>query len=390
MSVRENDPPQRILIVKLSAIGDVIQTLPMLEALRHQYPQAQIDWLVEEDASELLFGHPALNRVLVSRRKSWQKRLFQKGQFLATYREVKRFILELRGARYDWVIDNHGILKSGILVAISRGRRKIGFKPFPGIADEGNYLFTNERYQPLPIEKHALERYLDLIAQVGVSLEEPGLKFSIPTEARNQAEKWIREKGLTSFPLVIIHPLAKWSTKQWPLENFARLADHLAARGASLVFTGGPDDRDAVESILDRMQRRKGTANLTGETGLKELAALFSCADLVLSTDTGPMHLAAAVNAPLIALFGPTAPWRTGPYGSNHLILRKSLPCSPCFKKKCATMECMKSITVEEVLKAAEEKIKFGEIEPSPLRGEGVKKLDLSRNPGENRGPGNF
>ncbi len=357
MSVRENDPPQKILLVKLSAIGDVIQTLPMVEALKHQYPQAQIDWVVEEDASELLFGHPALNRVLVSRRKSWQRALFRKGHFVATCREIKRFILELRSVRYDWVIDNHGIFKSGILVALSRGRRKIGFKPFPGISDEGNYLFTNERYPPLPIETHALERYLNLIAQLGVSLEKPGLKFSIPTEAREEAAKILGERGLTFPPLVVIHPLAKWPTKQWPLENFARLADRLAARGASLVFTGSRDDRDAVESILGQMQSRQGTVNLAGETGLKELAALFSRADLVLSTDTGPMHLAAAVNAPLIALFGPTAPWRTGPYGNHHLILRKSLPCSPCFKKKCATLECMKSITVEEVLEAVDKKL---------------------------------
>jgi len=97
--------------------------------------------------------------------------------------------------------------------------------------------------------------------------------------------------------------------------------------------------------------------NLAGKTGLKELAGLFSLADLVLTPDTGPMHLAAAVQAPLIALFGPTAPWRTGPYGNNHVILRKPLACSPCFKKKCPTMECMKSLSVEEVLEAVEKKL---------------------------------
>ena len=355
--MRETEPPQRILIVKLSAIGDVIQTLPMMEALKDQYPRAQIDWVVEEDASELLFGHPVLNRVIVSRRKSWQRRLFQKGQFLATCREIRRFIRELRSVRYDWVIDNHGIFKSGILVAFSRGRRKIGFKASPGIADEGSYFFTNERYQPLPIDRHALERYLDLIAQVGVSVTRPALRFSSAAGAVQKAEKLLHEQGFTSAPRIMIHPMAKWATKQWPLENFARLADNLLSQGASLVFTGGSEDREAVQAILDQMQIQQRTMNLAGKTGLKELAALFSLADLVLTTDTGPMHLAAAVNAPLIALFGPTAPWRTGPYGNNHLILRKTLPCSPCFKRKCTTMECMNSLTVEEVLKAVEEKI---------------------------------
>ena len=111
MSVGEKQVPQKILIIKLSAIGDVIQTLPMMEALKNQYPQAQIDWLVEEDASDLLVGHPDLNRVIVSRRKSWQKRLFQKSQFCATCNEIKKFVRELRSVHYDWVIDNHGIFK---------------------------------------------------------------------------------------------------------------------------------------------------------------------------------------------------------------------------------------------------------------------------------------
>jgi heptosyltransferase-1 len=356
--VGEKNFPQKILIIKLSAIGDVIQTLPMMEALKVQYPQAQIDWLVEEDASDLLVGHPALTRVMVSRRKLWQKRLFQKGHFWTTCNEIKIFVRELRNVHYDWVIDNHGIFKSGIMVALSRGRRKIGFKPFPGIADEGSYLFTNERYQPLPMDRHALERYLDLIAQVGVSVEEADLKFSLPAGARDKAEKVLREQGLASSPLVIIHPMAKWATKQWPLENFARLADNLLTEGASLVFTGSLEDREAVHAILRQIQNQQRILNLAGKTDLKELAGLFSLADLVLTPDTGPMHLAAAVHAPLIALFGPTAPWRTGPYGDKHVILRKSLACSPCFKKECATLECMNSLTVEEVLEAAKNKLR--------------------------------
>ncbi|MFH1758039.1 MAG: glycosyltransferase family 9 protein, partial [Pseudomonadota bacterium] len=171
------NPPQNILIVKLSAIGDVVQTIPMVEALKHQYPQAKIDWVVEEDAGDLLTGHPALNRVIVSRRKSWQKRLFRKGETGSTLKEIREFISNLRKVKYDWVIDNHGLLKSGLFVFLSRGVRKIGFKPSPGIADEGNYLFTNERYRALPIERHALERYLDLIAQLGVSVDQFVLKY---------------------------------------------------------------------------------------------------------------------------------------------------------------------------------------------------------------------
>lgn len=349
------NPPQNILIVKLSAIGDVVQTIPMVEALKQKYPQAKIDWVVEEEASDLLTGHPALNRVIVSRRKSWQKRFFRKGETGDTLKEIREFISDLRREKYDWVIDNHGLFKSGLFVFLSRGVRKIGFKPSPGIADEGNYFFTNERYKPLSIERHALERYLDLITQLGVPAAKPLLNFSVPGESRERAAEILRQHGLFSKPLVIIHPIAKWTTKQWPPENFARLAEALAQKGVSVAFTGSRDDIEPVQEIFHQVKNQKKILNLTGKTNLKELGAVFSLSDLVLTTDTGPMHLAAAVKAPLIALFGPTAPWRTGPYGNGHVVLRKSLNCSPCFKKKCATMECMNSLSVEEVLETVEE-----------------------------------
>ena len=356
-------PPKKILIVKLSAIGDVVQTLPMMEALRSHYPQAHIDWLVEEEACDLLIGHPALKRVLVSRRKTWQKRLFRRGAFWSTLREIGNFIHELRSVEYDWIIDNHGIFKSGLLVLLSRGRRKIGFQASPGIADEGNYLFTKERYRPLNIEKHALDRYLDLIAQVGVGVGKPALNFPVPPDVLREAEKLLQKNGFARHPLIIIHPMAKWPTKQWPLANFGKVAHALAQKGASVVFTGGPDDEKPVREVWQGIPTPPQVLNLVGQTNLLELAGLFSLADLVLTPDTGPMHLAAAVQAPLIALFGPTAPWRTGPYGNGHVILRKPLTCSPCFKKKCPTMECMDSLSAEEVLEAVEEKLRVGRYE---------------------------
>jgi heptosyltransferase-1 len=348
--------PRSILIVKLSAIGDVIQTLPMVEALRAEYPRARIDWLVEEEAGDILAGHPALNRVIISRRKSWQKLLFQKGKLLGTLEEVGSFVRDLRSRKYDWIIDNHGVFKSGLLVLLSRGRRKIGFRASAGIANEGNYLFTNERFKPLSIERHALERYLDLIGQMGVTARPATLNFSVPPDSLKMAESLLRQNGFFSRPLVVLHPMAKWATKQWPLGNFAGLISALIERKAWVVLTGSLQDGEPVEEILGHVPASPASSkvlNLTGKTRLRELAGIFSLADLVLTPDTGPMHLAAAVKAPLIALFGPTAPWRTGPYGDNHLIIRKPLSCSPCFKKSCGTVACMNSISVEEVLAAA-------------------------------------
>ncbi len=350
--------PRKILIVKLSAIGDVIQTLPMLAALRRRFPESQIDWVVEEEAAGLLKGYPGVDRLLVSRRKSWQRRIRKRGEFGAAFRELLRFVRDLREIKYDWVIDNHGVLKSGILVGLCRGRKKIGYRATAGIADEGSYFFTNERHRPLSIERHALERYLDLVGQLGVPIEGISLEFFIAPESLKTMRTILDESGFNARPLVVIHPLAKWDTKQWSPGKFSSLAERLIGRGAQVVITGSPGDAIAVEGILGQLQFRSRVLNLAGKTDLRELAALFSLADLVITPDTGPMHLAAAVKAPLVALFGPTAPWRTGPYGNGHVLLRKELACSPCFRKKCPTGECLDRITVEEVLKAAEEKLR--------------------------------
>jgi lipopolysaccharide heptosyltransferase I len=359
MSPERDLPPRSILIVKLSAIGDVIQTLPMANALRTQYPDAAIDWVVEEDASAILLGHPALNRVIISRRKRWQGLLFRGRAVRAVLREMAEFLRDLRSREYEWVIDNHGIFKSGLLVALSRGRRKIGFARSAGIADEGNYLFTNERYKPLSIDRHAVERYLDLISQVGVPAPPAPLEYLVPPGPRKRAEELLAQEGF-SHPVVVIHPMAKWATKQWAPENFARLISALREKKVFVVVTGSPGDGRAIMEILGRIKDSSGVLNLAGKTDLAELAGFFSLCDLVVTPDTGPMHLAASVKAPLIALFGPTAPWRTGPYGKSHLIFRKALACSPCFRKTCSTVECMKSITVEEVLDAACTKLRIG------------------------------
>lgn len=360
MSPEKGLEPRSILIVKLSAIGDVVQTLPMVETLRSRFPQARIDWLVEEDASDLLVEHPALNRVIISRRKSWQNLFWKRKGFLPTLREIGGFIRELRSRQYDWIIDNHGVLKSGLLVFLCRGRRKIGFQASPGIADEGNYLFTNERYKPLSIETHALERYLDLVSQVGVPVDSVSFRFPVPLDSLKKGESLLRENGVSLHPIVVIHPMAKWPSKQWPPENFSKLISSLIEMKSSVIITGNGQDKKPVSEMLDRINPSPKLLNLAGKTNLRELAGIFSLSDLVLTPDTGPMHLAAAVKVPLIALFGPTAPWRTGPYGTNHVILRKPLICSPCFKKKCSTMECMNSISVEEVLAAALRKIGVG------------------------------
>jgi heptosyltransferase-1 len=335
----------KILIIKLSAIGDVVQTLPALEAIKKRFPDSEITWLVEEAAAGILEGHPLIDRLLVSRRRAWIRMLRNPLKTGHGVREIMRFISELRKERYDIAIDFQGLSKSGMLMGLARAARKIGFDR----TRELSYLFLNERLPAYDIEKHALERYLDVARYLGAKDPSPLCTLPIKQEVIAIRRK-IDGMRLQGRPLVVMNPVARWKTKHWLEQNFADLADRLVKeKQAAVIFTGGSEDRVVIDRIISMMGET--AANWAGETTLKELAALASLSDLFISTDTGPMHLAAAAGANVVALFGPTAPWRTGPYGESHIVVRTGLACSPCFKRSCAIgVRCMEEITVADVM----------------------------------------
>jgi heptosyltransferase-1 len=339
-----------ILIVKLSAIGDVIHTLPALNAVRNYCPEANITWLVEEDAASLVIGHRALNRVIVSKRKRWLKAL-RSLSLLSTIKEVHGFIKVLRDTRYDMILDFQALLKSGILIALARGQRKIGFGK--GLEHmEHSYIFLNERIPAVDMEIHALTRGMMLLNAIGIPTNEVEYKLPVSNDDWEKVDELIKRHGLIGVKILIaINPVAKWESKLWPKERFARLADMIIDKyDARIVFTGGPEDRPTIQDVMSAMKRR--ALNLAGQTTLKMLAALYEKTALVISTDTGPMHLAAAMGTPVVAIFGPTAPWRTGPYGSGHRVVRADSECSPCFKRQCETIDCMHQISVDQVFDA--------------------------------------
>ena len=339
-----------ILIVKLSAIGDVIHTLPALNAIRSHCPDAHITWLVEEAAAPLVEGHEALDRVLVSKRKRWMRGL-RTSSFFSTLSEIYRFIKTLRDTDYDMILDFQALLKSGVLIAIARGQRKIGFGK--GLEHmEHSYIFLNERIPAVDMEIHALSRGMMLIDALGIPSNTVEYKLPVSSYDHEKVDGLMRTYGMLGVkPLVAINPVAKWETKLWANKKFSQLADILIDRNdAKIVFTGGPEDGSTIQDIMAAM---KGHAvNLAGHTTLKMLAALYQKVDFVVSTDTGPMHMAAAVGIPVVALFGPTAPWRTGPFGTGHQIVRGGPECSPCFKRECKTIDCMEQISVQQVVDA--------------------------------------
>ena len=358
-----------ILIVKLSAIGDVIHTLPSLAALRRCHPDADITWVVEEAAADLLAENPDLNRVIVSGRKRWIQEL-RRGKIAAPLRGMLSFFREIRRRPYDLVIDFHGLLKSAAIVLISGGKRKLGYDSLQELSG----LFYNEKI-PEDLGKHAVDRYLDFVRYLAGGPNgwnaaclkgPPEFTIAVGEQERRRVAALLAEHAQILLPaktdrpgeaerergFVAVNPVAFWETKLWADEKFAELGDRLREElGINIVLTGG--EAGPLERI--RGQMRTKAVNLGGRTTLRELACLYRQASLLVTTDSGPMHLAAAMGTPVVALFGPTDPARTGPYGPGHRVIRRALSCAPCLRKRCDTPRCMTEISVEEVFEAVRE-----------------------------------
>jgi len=344
------DRRTHILIIKLSAIGDVVHSLPLLEVLCEQFHTARIDWVVEEDAAGIVEGHPCIDELFLFPRKTWLKRVSRNGGCISSGREAVRFVRRLRMKKYDIVIDLQGLLKSGLLTFLARGKRKIALNN----GREGSSLFVHEKVAVPTTEIHALEKYLCIARHLGV--ENPQWYGYIPIHESDKSyvDSLLQELGPNPL-LIAVNPMARWESKLWEPNRFALLADLInETLGATVIFTGSRADKDPIVQIQSKM--KTAALNFAGRITLKQLAYLYQRCAVVISTDTGPMHIAAAMKYPtVVALFGPTSPVRTGPYGSAQKVVRSGVACSPCFKKRCDDMQCMRQITVDMVYGAVKE-----------------------------------
>ena len=337
------EPIDRILIVKMSSIGDVVHSLPFLEVIKHNFPYAKIDWVVEEAALEILRDHPALNHIIVSRRKTWQKNLKKGFHVFSVTREARKLYKEIRSVKYDIVIDLQGLFRSGLLVGLSRSEKKIGLSG----AREGSGLF----FTPVPVnyEQHAVDRYLQIAESMGCDLSlQQGGRIPVSDRDRERVKKLLEYpcSGIDR-PIVAINPVARWDTKMWDPTRMGLLAEKLQKElSCRIVFTGSQGDKALIESVLQNIEEKP--LNLAGKTTLKELACLYSQCRLMITADTGPMHIAAAMGCRVMAIFGPTDPIRTGPYGKGHVVVQSGADCAPCLKRNCDAMKCMDMISVDQ------------------------------------------
>jgi heptosyltransferase-1 len=333
----------KMLVIKPSSLGDVVQALPVLSVLREKYPRARIDWLVNEEFGGILTDNPYLETIHLWDRAGWSR----PARLPAALKKAASVIRHLRQAQYDVVLDLQGLLRSGLIARLSRAKEIIGFAD----AREMAPLFYSRKVHAPTDRMHSVERYV--LAAGGDPSQEMHFPIAFSRQDKQTVEDLLaRMQHDKSKPFIIFVPAARWETKRWPEKNYAALAEILhASDGAHVGLVGSHAELAPAKRIISM-----GTCplmNFTGRTTLKQLAYLLKKADAVVGNDTGPIHIAAAVGTPAVAIYGPTSPTRTGPYGKQHTVLTSRLPCSPCFSRKCDLgVLCMREISVETVYRA--------------------------------------
>ena len=340
----------RILIVKLSAIGDVVHTIPALCAIRKAMPDAFIGWVVEELSSELLKGHPYLNKLYVIPKSRWKGNY---GKYLFT--EIVPFFQKIARDKYDVAIDFQGLTKSGVVTFLSGAKTRIGFGDKD--ARELNRLFTNEKITPPENKPHIIDRNLFLLKPLGIKNPEYEFKLSIPGDVIVYIEDKLKAVGISSDEkFIFINPGAGWITKRVSLDVLSEVGKRIVEKyNLRVMLTYGPGEEKMVKELKEMIGSK---ALISTKMSLMQFSALLNRCKLFIGGDTGPTHLASALDVPVVSFFGASDARRNRPYGAKSYVVQlNELECVPCWKMKCDDLKCIKNITPEMLMKGIEELI---------------------------------
>jgi heptosyltransferase-1 len=344
---------QRILVLRLSAVGDVIRTLPAVKALKEHAPSSSITWIVEEPSQALLKTQPEVDEVILFPRGRWTKGLKSLWGIWGTIGEMRGFVKDLRERKFDVVLDFHGILKSGVVSFLSGSPKRIGYDR--RWTKEGNFLFSNVKVRLPPERISRFQRNLVLLKGMRMEVEEPKYSLHIPPEDREYVASFFEASSASlNKPLIAIHSgtSPKALFKRWMPDRYAQLADRLVRElNASVLFTWGDGELEGVEGIRKEMKEPSLLGPQT--VSLTQLGEVYRNCDLYIGGDTGPMHIASLMGIPAVVIYGPTNPIENEPFG-NHIKVRKEVGCNPCHEYSCKRLVCMKAISADEVFKATE------------------------------------
>jgi heptosyltransferase-1 len=310
----------RIGIVKLSAFGDVVHALPVARALRRAFPGAHVSWMVEARESGILQGHPDLDAVIPVDSRRWRRLIGQPRGAREALGELDGLRARLRAARFDVALDLQGLIKSGVLIALTRAPVRIGFSR-ARCRESLSALFTNRHITPPPTAVHVVEQYLALLEPLGITGVRPEFHVPMDPAADRRADEFTRAHGIArGTRLVALNPGAARESKRWPAVHVRAVAERLASEAdARVLLLWGPDEAPLAREIASGLS---APPLLAPPTDLRELASLLRRCALMISGDTGPLHLAAALGTPCLGLFGPTRAERNGPYGAHCRALQ--------------------------------------------------------------------
>jgi len=340
---------ERILVIKLKHIGDVLLATPAIHALKKAFPKSRICALVYAGTDDMLTGNPDLEEVLV----------FEKGTGVGRISNEGRLVSQLRRIRPDLAVQMGNGDREAILGVLSGARIRVGYDP-RGSGFLGRRLLLTH-IVPQDWEKHVVESNLDLVRALGVEPDARDLRLFVDPQAEAAVDTLVRDMGVGRDDRVVtIHPTAKWMFKCWTDEGFAQVADYLSEEGMTVCITSGSAEREVQKAQRIIGHARRPAIDLAGRLTLKQVAALIARSRLFVGVDSAPMHVAAAVKTPVVALFGPSREQNWRPWGDGHLVLKRDPFCSQLRRKRCEVTkrcECLETLRVEEVIAAVEEQL---------------------------------
>jgi lipopolysaccharide heptosyltransferase I len=347
----ELGPAPRVALVKLGALGDMVYTFPLVSALKAHRPDARVTWIVEARLADVPRLHPDVDEVVTVDTRSWRTAL-RRGQWGLAWSGVRGYSRAVAG-RFDVAIDAQGLLKSGVAARLTRAAIRVGFAS-SDCRERGNTYWMTHHAAPVgPV--HALVKNRGLLAALGIPCGDTGFEVRIPESDQAWARAWTdAHAGGSAADWTTLHPGAGHPGKRWPLDRWLAVAERLAGAGRRVAMVAGPEDRITVSEAVKAMSRPVATA-MPPTVG--SLAALLQRAEVVIAGDTGPLHLAAALGARTIAVYGPSDPVTAAPVGVGHAVIKHSCACGwvpgPTFNRRCsAGFACMQMIQIDEVVQA--------------------------------------
>ncbi len=343
---------KRILILRLSAIGDTIHTLPLVNAIKKTFPDAKIGWVVEDKAEQFVKNHPNIDKCYIIPQKIWKKR----GISVDNFKEFRKIVKQINQDGYDIVFDTQQLLKSAIFMPFLKARRKVTLTG----GRELSWNFANEliesSHKLFDPDYHVVKRNLEFAEYIGAKTDEIEFNLEEPSDEIKSKITNLLKNLDKNKPTVVIAPATTWKNKLWSESHWGKVLDFLDGK-ANIVVTGTSLDVNLIGKIFANTNVKDATI-LAGQTDLNELAEVFRNADVVISPDSGSAHIAWAVSKPyVITLFTATAAGRNAPFGENCTALTPNIPCHPCMHKKCEASDkylCSRAIPPEEVIDVLE------------------------------------